>query len=120
MTITLYGIKNCDTMKKARRWLETHQVAYHFHDYRVDGLSGEQLQTAIELAGWQSLLNTRGTTWRKLDDALRQSIDNESAAKAVMLQYPALIKRPLLVTDSGKFLLGFSEDNYRHFFMENN
>ncbi|MBP2835002.1 MULTISPECIES: ArsC family reductase [Dickeya] len=119
MAITLYGIKNCDTIKKARRWLEEHRIDYRFHDYRADGLTAERLQSFIDDIGWQPLLNTRGTTWRKLDEAYRNSISNDVAAKAVMLEQPALIKRPLLVTDDGKTLLGFSDDSYQHFFTEN-
>ncbi|UJR53635.1 ArsC family reductase [Dickeya zeae] len=119
MAITLYGIKNCDTIKKARRWLEEHRIDYRFHDYRADGLTTERLQSFIDDIGWQPLLNTRGTTWRKLDEAYRNSINNDVAAKAVMLEQPALIKRPLLVTDDGKTLLGFSDDSYQHFFTEN-
>ncbi|MCA6997919.1 ArsC family reductase [Dickeya solani] len=119
MAIILYGIKNCDTIKKARRWLEDHQIDYRFHDYRVDGLEGERLQSFIDRMGWQPLLNTRGTTWRRLEEGYRNTIDNEAAAKAVMLEQPALIKRPLLVTEDGKNLLGFSDDSYQHFFTEN-
>ncbi|WP_226067080.1 ArsC family reductase [Dickeya zeae] len=119
MAITLYGIKNCDTIKKARRWLEEHRIDYRFHDYRADGLTTERLQSFIDDIGWQPLLNTRGTTWRKLDEVYRNSINNDVAAKAVMLEQPALIKRPLLVTDDGKTLLGFSDDSYQHFFTEN-
>ncbi|AUQ24659.1 ArsC family reductase [Dickeya zeae] len=119
MAITLYGIKNCDTIKKARRWLEEHRIDYRFHDYRADGLTTERLQSFIDDIGWQPLLNTRGTTWRKLDEAYRNSINNDVAAKAVMLEQPALIKRPLLVTDDGKTLLGFSNASYQHFFTEN-
>ncbi|AYH47306.1 ArsC family reductase [Dickeya fangzhongdai] len=119
MAIILYGIKNCDTIKKARRWLEDHQIDYRFHDYRVDGLEEERLQSFIDRTGWQPLLNTRGTTWRKLEEAYRNTIDNEAAAKAVMLEQPALLKRPLLETDDGKTLLGFSDDSYQHFFTEN-
>ncbi|WOA50726.1 ArsC family reductase [Dickeya solani] len=119
MAIVLYGIKNCDTIKKARRWLEDHQIDYRFHDYRVDGLEGERLQSFIDNMGWQPLLNTRGTTWRRLEEGYRNTIDNEAAAKAVMLEQPALIKRPLLVTEDEKNLLGFSDDSYQHFFTEN-
>ncbi|QOL13847.1 ArsC family reductase [Dickeya dianthicola] len=119
MAIILYGIKHCDTIKKARRWLEDHQIDYRFHDYRVDGLEGQRLQSFIDRMGWQPLLNTRGTTWRKLEEAYRNTINNEATAKAVMLEQPALIKRPLLVADDGKTLLGFSDDSYQHFFTEN-
>ena len=83
--LTMYGIKNCDTIKKARRWLEAHQIEYRFHDYRADGLERAQLDTFIAELGWQALLNTRGTTWRKLDESLRNSIDNADAAAALIL-----------------------------------
>ncbi|WP_042869428.1 ArsC family reductase [Dickeya poaceiphila] len=120
MAIILYGIKNCDTIKKARRWLEDHKIDYRFHDYRIDGL--EHRTPAIlyrSHIGWQPLLNTRGTTWRKLEETYRNTITNEAAAKTVMLEQPALIKRPLLVTDDGKTMIGFSDDSYQHFFTEN-
>ena len=89
--LTMYGIKNCDTIKKARRWLEAHRIEYRFHDYRADGLERAQLDTFIAELGWQALLNTRGTTWRKLDESLRNSIDNADAAAALMLEMPAII-----------------------------
>ncbi|HIB5490146.1 TPA: ArsC family reductase, partial [Klebsiella pneumoniae] len=107
--LTMYGIKNCDTIKKARRWLEAHQIEYRFHDYRADGLERAQLDTFIAELGWQALLNTRGTTWRKLDESLRNSIDNADAAAALMLEMPAIIKRPLLCAPGRPMLLGFSE-----------
>ena len=114
--LTMYGIKNCDTIKKARRWLEAHQIAYQFHDYRADGLDRAQLDTFIAELGWQALLNTRGTTWRKLDESLRNSIDNADAAAALMLEMPAIIKRPLLCKPGQPMLLGFSETLYSDFF----
>lgn len=113
--LTMYGIKNCDTIKKARRWLEAHQIDYRFHDYRTDGLDRAQLDTFIAELGWQALLNTRGTTWRKLDESLRKSIDNADAAAALMLEMPAIIKRPLLCAPGGPMLLGFSEASYQQF-----
>ena len=116
--LTMYGIKNCDTIKKARRWLEAHQIAYQFHDYRADGLDRAQLDTFIAELGWQALLNTRGTTWRKLDESLRNSIDNADAAAALMLEMPAIIKRPLLCAPGQPMLLGFSEANYEKFINE--
>ncbi|MEC5320104.1 ArsC family reductase [Brenneria populi subsp. brevivirga] len=124
MTLTMYGIKNCDTIKKARRWLEEQQIDYRFHDYRADGLDQPLLQHLIALAGWRPLINTRGTTWRKLSAEQRSAIDSntadaETAAIALMLEQPALIKRPLLVTDHGKALLGFSADGYQEFIAEN-
>ena len=111
--LTMYGIKNCDTIKKARRWLEAHQIEYRFHDYRADGLERAQLDTFIAELGWQALLNTRGTTWRKLDESLRNSIDNADAAAALMLEMPAIIKRPLLCAPGKPMLLGFSESSYQ-------
>ncbi|CDL87698.1 ArsC family reductase [Xenorhabdus cabanillasii] len=135
-TFTLYGIKNCDTVKKARRWLEDQEIPYQFHDYRVDGLSPELLQIFIEQAGWEALLNTRGTTWRKLTDEQKSTINNAEAAKALMLEQPAIIKRPLLVSKplvakpvtskpsasetiasaTENYLLGFKAEQYQQFF----
>lgn len=110
--ITLYGIKNCDTIKKARRWLEENNVEYRFHDYRVDGLSSELLATFINELGWEALLNTRGTTWRKLDEAVRAGISDRDSAAALMLEMPAIIKRPLLCAPAQPMLLGFSDERY--------
>jgi Spx/MgsR family transcriptional regulator len=118
MTLTMYGIKNCDTIKKARRWLEEQGVAYHFHDYRADGLDEQQLRGFVELLGWEPLLNTRGTTWRKLDEAQRNACDNADAAIELMLAQPAIIKRPLLSDGKGHALLGFNADSYQQFISE--
>lgn len=101
--------------KKARRWLEEQGIAYQFHDYRVDGLSDERLQGFIDKLGWQPLLNTRGTTWRKLPEAQRESITDAQAAKVLMLEQPAIIKRPLLEAANGEMLLGFSVESYQSF-----
>ncbi|MCE0801878.1 ArsC family reductase [Buttiauxella sp. S04-F03] len=116
--IILYGIKNCDTIKKARRWLETQGVEYQFHDYRVDGLNAELLNSFIAALGWEALLNTRGTTWRKLDEAHRASITDAQTAAALMLEMPAIIKRPLLYAPGQPMLLGFNESNYTMFINE--
>ena len=116
--LTLFGIKNCDTIKKARRWLEAHQVDYRFHDYRVDGLDADLLQQFIAELGWEALLNTRGTTWRKLDESLRATITNADSAATLMLEMPAIIKRPLLCAPGKPMLLGFSESSYTLFFNE--
>lgn len=117
-TLTMYGIKNCDTIKKARRWLEDQGVAYHFHDYRADGLDEQQLRGFVALLGWEPLLNTRGTTWRKLDETQRNACDNADAAIALMLAQPAIIKRPLLDNGNGRALLGFNADAYQQFIAE--
>ncbi|MEJ5071664.1 ArsC family reductase [Enterobacter ludwigii] len=111
--ITMYGIKNCDTIKKARRWLDDHQLEYRFHDYRADGLDRALLDTFIAELGWEALLNTRGTTWRKLDESVRDSITNADAAAALMLEMPAIIKRPLLCAPGQPMLLGFSDSSYQ-------
>ncbi|QRG80339.1 MULTISPECIES: ArsC family reductase [Citrobacter] len=116
--VTVFGIKNCDTIKKARRWLEAHGIDYRFHDYRADGLESELLNTFIAELGWEALLNTRGTTWRKLDEATRNSITDANAAAALMTETPAIIKRPLLWTPGKPMLLGFSESSYQQFFNE--
>lgn len=114
----MYGIKNCDTVKKARRWLDEQQIAYRFHDYRADGLDADMLQRFIAELGWEALLNTRGTTWRKLDETRRESIQNAPAAMELMLEMPAIIKRPLLCAPGKPMLLGFKETSYEHYFNE--
>ena len=116
-TLTMYGIKTA-TPSKARRWLEDQGVAYHFHDYRADGLTEQQLRGFIAQLGWEPLLNTRGTTWRKLDEAQRNACDNADAAIALMLAQPAIIKRPLLDDGNGHALLGFNADAYQQFIAE--
>ncbi|MGL9720237.1 ArsC family reductase [Symbiopectobacterium sp.] len=118
MTLMMYGIKNCDTIKKARHWLEAHQIAYQFHDYRVDGLEHAQLTAFIRLTGdWQPLLNTRGTTWRQLSDAERAAVIDVESAITLLLAHPALIKRPLLVSEE-RALLGFNAESYHAFTAE--
>ncbi|MFL4557567.1 ArsC family reductase [Yersinia kristensenii] len=116
--LRLYGIKNCDTIKKARRWLEEQVIPYQFHDYRADGLSDEQLQGFIDKLGWEPLLNTRGTTWRKLPQAQRDAITDAQSAKLLMLEQPAIIKRPLLEAANGEMLLGFKIESYQRFIQQ--
>lgn len=106
----IYGIKNCDSVKKARRLLEQAEIDYQFHDYRQDGLSLALLKEFVVQLGWQALVNTRGTTWRALSPE-QKAIDNENQAMALMLEHPAIIKRPLLVSGS-TYLLGFNEQEY--------
>ncbi|MEB7885027.1 ArsC family reductase [Serratia fonticola] len=120
VSLTMFGIKNCDTIKKARRWLEEQGVAYQFHDYRADGLDEQLLRDFVARLGWEPLLNTRGTTWRKLDEAQRNACDNADAAIALMLEQPAMIKRPLLDDGKGHALLGFSSESYQQFITEVN
>ena len=116
--LKLYGIKNCDTIKKARKYLESQGVDYQFHDYRADGLDAALLQRFIDALGWQALLNTRGTTWRKLEESERNAVDNPTTALKLMLAQPAIIKRPLLCAPDGSMLLGFSETTYTPFIQE--
>lgn len=107
---TLYGIKNCDTVKKAKLWLDTQQIPYQFHDFRTNGLSPELLEQIEAALGWETLLNKRGTSWRKLDEGQRENVDR-AKAMALMLAQPSLIKRPVLVTGT-KTLIGFTPDYY--------
>jgi len=109
--VTIYGIKNCDTMKKARAWLDGHGVAYEFHDYKTQGIARERLETWARAVGWEMLLNRAGTTFRKLPEAERRDID-ESKATALMLAQPSMIKRPVL--DLGtRLLVGFDPRAYQ-------
>lgn len=104
--LTLYGIKNCDTVKKARKWLEGAGIEYRFHDYRKDGINAELLSRFATHLGWESLLNTRGTTWRKLDEADRQDVD-EGKAITLMAANDALVKRPVW-QKGDEYRLGFA------------
>lgn len=113
-TVILYGIANCDTIKKARTWLDRHAVAFEFHDYRKNGLTRKQLQGLADALGWEAMLNRRGTTWRKLPEALKSNIDGDAAIEA-MLDNPALIKRPI-VDNGGQLYLGYSEAAYEEIF----
>lgn len=109
--VTIYGIKNCDTMKKAMRWLDEHGVEYRFHDYRKDGIDSKKLQVWEKELGWETLLNRRGQLWRKLSDAERDGIDRASALR-IMEANPGIIKRPVL--DLGKRrVVGFDPDVYK-------
>ncbi len=110
MTPKLYGISNCDTVRKARKWLEAKRIDCDFTDYRKQPLTPEQLQAWCEHLGWQSLLNRRSTSWRQLDEAERVDLDADKAIK-LMLIHPTLIKRPLLEWDNG-LLLGFKAAEY--------
>lgn len=111
----LYGIKNCDTMKKARHWLDEHGVVYDFHDYKREGIDLQRLQQWEDQVGWEVLLNRRGMMWRKLDEQTRQTINRDNALK-LMLETPSIIKRPVLVTGDGKVHVGFREADYAELF----
>jgi Spx/MgsR family transcriptional regulator len=112
--VTIYGIRNCDTMKKAMRWLDEHGVDYRFHDYRKEGLDVRMLERWEKELGWEALLNRRGQLWRKLPRAERDGIDRASALR-LMAENPGIIRRPLL--DLGdRRLLGFSAETYQQIF----
>ena len=109
-SITIYGIKNCDTMKKARAWLDKHGVAYAFHDYKTVGIERERIERWAREVGWETLLNRAGTTFRKLPDKDKTAI-TEKKAIALMLEQPSMIKRPVLDA-KGKLIVGFKPETY--------
>jgi len=113
MTI-IYGIKACDTMKKARTWLDEHGVAYHFHDYKAAGIDTTTLLNWCRQVGWEVLLNRSGTTFRGLPDARKQDL-NEAKAIELMVENPSMIKRPVLETD-GQLIVGFKPERYAEVF----
>ncbi len=108
--VTLYGIRNCDTMKKARAWLDARAVSYAFHDYKAEGIDRVRLEAWAGSVGWETLLNRAGTTFRNLPDAERANLD-ERKAIALMLDQPSMIKRPVLDLD-GRLLVGFKPEQY--------
>jgi arsenate reductase (glutaredoxin) len=111
MPFTIYGIKNCDTMKKARAVLDKRGVAYAFHDYKTQGIERGRLEGWAKQAGWEKLLNMAGTTFKKLPDKDKQGL-TEKKAIALMLAQPSMIKRPVLELGGGKILVGFKPDAY--------
>ncbi|MXO65412.1 ArsC family reductase [Altericroceibacterium endophyticum] len=111
MTVTVYGIPNCDTMKKARKWLDEQGIAYNFHDYKKQGIEPDRLYHWIDQIGWEPLLNKRGTTFRKLPEEQKTDIDAEKAA-AIMAEHTSIIKRPV-VEHGGQLLVGFDEARWQ-------
>ena len=109
--IKIYGIPNCDTMKKARKWLEDNGLEYEFHDYKKHGVPEKNLTRWAKTAGWDVVLNKRGTTWRKLNDEIKNNIDEASSIQ-VMLEHPSAIKRPVL-EDGKTLLVGSKEEDYK-------
>jgi arsenate reductase (glutaredoxin) len=104
---TLYGIPNCDTVKRARGWLAERAIAVDFHDFRKAGVPAAELDRWIAALGWERLLNRQGTTWRRLDDAARAAVTDAAAARALMLAQPSVIKRPLIDWGGGRLTVGF-------------
>ncbi|MGB1237396.1 MAG: ArsC family reductase [Pseudomonadales bacterium] len=115
MSATLYGIKNCDSVKKARKWLESQQIDYQFHDFREQGLDRALLDTMLQSLEWKALLNTRSTTWRQLDAQQKDNIDRDSAI-ALMLEQPTLIKRPVTLLGE-RAQVGFKADAFSQLFL---
>jgi arsenate reductase (glutaredoxin) len=109
--ITLYGIKNCNTVSKARKWLEGHDIDYQFHDFRADGLNHDQLILLAERIPWETLLNRRSTRWKDIPVETRENLDQTQALK-FMLLHPTLIKRPVLISSTQAFV-GFTESLYQ-------
>ena len=110
MATTIYGIKNCDTMKKARAWLDTHGVPYAFHDYKSAGVEKDKLEQWSDKVGWETLLNRAGTTFKKLPESDKEGL-SEKKALALMLAQPSMIKRPVLEI-GGKLVVGFKPETY--------
>jgi Spx/MgsR family transcriptional regulator len=111
MTI-LYGIPNCDTVKKARDWLARHGVAHEFHDFKKAGVPAERLARWVESAGWERVLNRKGTMWRKLDEATQACVVDAASAQAVMRREASTIKRPVVEWDDGRITVGFDEKDW--------
>jgi len=112
-TVTMYGIRNCDTVRKARAWLDERKVRYTFHDVKVDGLERAQLEAWCRAHGWQVLLNRAGTTFRNLPAAVKHDL-SEPAAIALILEHPSIMKRPVLDA-GGRSVVGFTPDRYEAF-----
>ena len=108
----VYGIKNCDTVRKALNWLKANNKAFEFHDYKKEGITTEKLQSWCSQVGWENLLNRRGTTWRKLDEETRNAVTDETQAVNVMLTNTSIIKRPVIEKDGKVLMVGFDEASY--------
>ena len=107
MAISLYGIPNCDTVKKARVWLGEHERAHHFHDFKKAGVPEDRLDAWLQALGWEKLLNRQGTSWRQLDEAVRSRVVDAAGARRVMLAAPSTIKRPIVEWADGAISVGF-------------
>jgi Spx/MgsR family transcriptional regulator len=105
---TLYGIPNCDTVKKARTWLTEHGMAHTFHDFKKQGVPEGALDRWLQAAGWETVINRKGTTWRQLDEATRTGVTDASSARAVALAQPSVIKRPVIEWADGRITVGFN------------
>src|SRR6476620_11267224 len=110
--MTVYGIKNCNTVKSALDWLKSKNITFDFHDYKTKGISDAKLKEWSKQIGWESLVNKRGTTWRQLDDAVKAKVTNEAAAIELMKEKTSIIKRPLLEKNGSVITLGFDEETF--------
>jgi len=115
MTIMVYGIPNCDQVKKARAWLDRHDRATQFHDFKKAGIDAARIAAWQQAVGWEALLNRKGTTWRGLSEERRVAVTDAASACAAMIEFPSLIKRPVLEID-GQIAVGFSESQYQSLF----
>ena len=114
-TPILYGIRNCDTVKKARLWLDEHGIAYQFHDYKTQGVPPERIVHWLQALGWEKVLNRQGTAWRKLDLATQSAVVDAASAQQVMLAHPSVIKRPLVewqASPTGELTVGFKAETW--------
>ena len=111
MTI-LYGIPNCDTVKRARDWLANHDIAYEFHDFKKQGVPGDRLTAWVAAAGWERVLNRKGTTWRKLPEAQQAAVVDAASAQALMREQASVIKRPVVEWADGRITVGFDADDW--------
>jgi arsenate reductase len=108
----VYGIKNCGTVKKALNWLDENNLSYEFHDYKKQSVSKEKLQEWSRQLGWETLLNRKGTTWRRLEDALKEQVKDEASAIEVLMANTSMIKRPIVEQDDTVVVVGFNEEEY--------
>jgi len=113
----VYGIKNCDTVKKALNWLQQHSVEYEFHDFKKSGISESKLKEWSDKKGWETLLNKKGLTWRRLEPEQQQTITSEETAIELMQEKTSIIKRPVIETDNA-LLVGFNEEQYRQILLK--
>ena len=112
-TLTVYGIKNCNTVKKTLEWLQKNEIAFEFHDYKTKGIDEHKLKEWCKQVGWEQLVNKRGTTWRQLEEAIQIRIKNEKSAIALMLEKTSVVNRPLLERNGKVIALGFDQDEFK-------
>ena len=112
MNLIVYGIPNCDSVKKARTWLASQDLDFTFHDFKKQGVPPTEIDKWLDALGWETVLNRKGSTWRKLDPAVQAGVTDRVSAKAVMLEHASTIKRPVIAWSSGQFSVGFSPDSW--------